>query len=184
MAAGTSSAPSSAHRPPATFQAVLVSVTTGESHAPAGRCAACPPDRRRAGAGAAMHLRRQVRSRSPGAARPTRGRLEGVGPRVRNRSWAVAADTLVLASVRSWTRSCGWIATVSRRKPFSPPADYWAPRLSPDGRRVVVIKKVDSSESGDVWQHDFASGANVRITRKTGAVWRRGLRMARTSWSA
>ena len=159
-----------------TFQAVLVSVATGESRT-------LLDDARHA------RLIDDVlvywRNNALFAVRFDPDRLEprgphviaweGVGSRVRNRSWAAAADTLVYwPSVRSLAPLVWVDRDGLKEETILPPADYWAPRLSPDGRRVVVIKKVDSSESGDVWQHDFASGANVRIThgnRSRVAAW-------------
>lgn len=98
---------------------------------------------------------------------------ENVGSRTRVRSWAAAADTLVYwPSVRS-SRRLVWVGRDDREETVDlPPADYQSPRLSPDGRRLAIIKTNGSSEFGDVWQHDLASGANVRITNqnRTGAV--------------
>jgi serine/threonine-protein kinase len=98
---------------------------------------------------------------------------ENVGPRVRLPSWAIAADTLVYwPGVRS-SRQLVWVARDGREEAVTmPPAQYQSPRLSPDGRRLAVITSGDSSEFGDVWQHDLTTGASVRITRqnRSGAV--------------
>lgn len=100
---------------------------------------------------------------------------ENVGLRVRLRSWATAADTLVYwPSVRS-SRQLVWVTRDGREETVAlPPAGYQSPRLSPDGRRLAVIKANDSSEFGEVWQHDLTTGANIRITRQNrsgAAMW-------------
>ena len=98
---------------------------------------------------------------------------ENVGLRVRLRSWAIAGDTLVYwPGVRS-SRELIWVSRDGREEALAlPPAGYQSPRLSPDGRRVAVIKATDSSEYGDVWQHDLTTGASVRVTHqnRTGAA--------------
>jgi hypothetical protein len=40
------------------------------------------------------------------------------------------------------------------------PADYWDPRISPNGRRVAV----GIGDPGDIWIHDLARGVRTRIT--------------------
>ena len=92
---------------------------------------------------------------------------EDVGVRVRLRSWATAADTLVYwPSVRS-SRQLIWVARDGREEAVNlPPARYQSPRLSPDGRRVAVVTDSDSSEFGDVWQYDLTTGASVHITHQ------------------
>ena len=159
-----------------TFQVVLVSATTGESR--------LLVDDARHG-----RLINDVlvywRDDALHAVRFDRDRLEpygphvtawdGVGSRVASRSWEVAADTLVY-----WPRlrSLNRVALVNRDGTEAsvslPAAEYRSPRLSPDGRRIVVIRSNGLSEVGDVWHHDLATGANVRIThdnRSSGAAW-------------
>jgi hypothetical protein len=100
---------------------------------------------------------------------------DNVGKRVRHRSWAAVAETLVYwPGVRS-TRAVLWVDPNGREEPVAlPPAEYQSPRLSPDGRRLLVVRGVVSSEFGDVWLHDLATGANVRLThenRSSAAAW-------------
>ena len=100
---------------------------------------------------------------------------EGVGSRVRNRSWSAAGDTLVY-----WpsVRSPGRLVTIDRdgreESLAIPEGHYQSPRLSPDGRHLAVIDQQGSSEFADLWRHDLATGASVRLTdqrRSSVAQW-------------
>ncbi|HSR15852.1 MAG TPA: protein kinase [Gemmatimonadales bacterium] len=41
-------------------------------------------------------------------------------------------------------------------------ADFWEPRLSPDGRQVAV--RVDEEETSNIWVHDLEGGTQTRLT--------------------
>jgi eukaryotic-like serine/threonine-protein kinase len=160
----------------ATFQVVLVSATTGESRL-------LLDDARH---GLLMDdVLVYWRDNALFAVRFDRDRLEPRGPhvtawdnvgvRVRNRSWAASGDTLIYwPSIRSSSRLV-WVDRDGVEESVAlPPAEYRSPRLSPDGRRLLIIKNNGLSELGDVWQHDLATGANVRIThgnRSSAAAW-------------
>ncbi len=91
---------------------------------------------------------------------------DNVGPRTRNRSWAQAGDTLVYWPKLRTMRQLAWIDRDGREEQLRLPAgDYKSPRLSPDGLRMAVIIEGASSEFGDLWIHDLASGANLQLTR-------------------
>jgi serine/threonine-protein kinase len=100
---------------------------------------------------------------------------ENVGARVRLRSWAVAGDTLVYwPGVRS-SRRLTWVGRDGREEAVALPlGEYHSPRLSPDGRRLALIREGRSAEFGDVWQYDLTTGSSVRLThqeRAGMAIW-------------
>ena len=57
----------------------------------------------------------------------------------------------------------------------SEPASLWAPRLSPDGRRVAVDRSDRATSMGDIWTYEVASGKATRVTsdprNETMPVW-------------
>jgi Tol biopolymer transport system component len=58
---------------------------------------------------------------------------------------------------------------------LAPPASYYSPRLSHDGRRVAVDRSDPVSGQGDIWIFDVARTLGDRITsnplNETGPVW-------------
>jgi Tol biopolymer transport system component len=68
--------------------------------------------------------------------------------------------------------------------PVSPPGNYYHPRLSPDGSRVVVDRS-DETNRGDIWIYDVERATGTRLTtapeNETAPVWSPdGTRLAHT----
>src|SRR4029453_7070855 len=69
--------------------------------------------------------------------------------------------TLVYLARSASSRALVWgnrDGTAGRTLATIPPGTHEEPRLSPDGRRVLVTR------SGDIWVYDIASGRSDRIT--------------------
>jgi serine/threonine-protein kinase len=101
-------------------------------------------------------------------------RLEFLGPhvpawdnifqRVRLRSWTSAAGTLVYWPGLRVGRRLVWVDRDGKQQPLPlPPRLYLSPRLSPDGQRIAFGLS-ESSEFGDIWTYDVASGATSQVT--------------------
>ncbi len=156
------------------FQVVAVSVATGARRV-------LVDDARHAlyiGDGVLVYWRNQALF----AVRLDTDRLEVIGPhvpawddvgeRVRMRSWASAAGTLVYWPSLTVSRRLVWVDRAGTQEPLPlPPAMYQAPRLSPDGRSVAYAIGHDFS---DVWKYDLSTGAIARLTsdgRSATPVW-------------
>jgi dipeptidyl aminopeptidase/acylaminoacyl peptidase len=61
-------------------------------------------------------------------------------------------------------RSLAWVDQTGAQRPIGlPPDDYTSARISPDGRRVVlVVGQVGGSRPPDLWILDLASGSQMR----------------------
>ena len=108
------------------------------------------------------------------AARLDINRLEVYGPHVpawddiftrgRLRSWSSAGGTLVYWPRLRSARRLVWFDRTGNQEPLQlPPAFYQSPRVSSDGRSIVVAIG-EQSDVGDVWRHDLATGATVQLT--------------------
>ena len=157
------------------FQVVAVSVATGERHL-------LVDDARHGlyiGDGVLVYWRNEALF----ATRLDLDRLEVTGPhvparedvweRIRMRSWASAAGTLVYwPNVRVRHRMV-WVDRAGNEEPLPlPPAMYHAPRVSPDGRSIAYA--IGHEFNSDVWKHDLATGATVRLTadgRSAAPLW-------------
>jgi Tol biopolymer transport system component len=93
-------------------------------------------------------------------------RLIGVAAAASN--YSVSDDgTLVYVAKSTSSRSLVWLnrnGTPGATLATIPPGAYEDPRLSPDGRRVLLTTRSDDGQSSDIWVYDIASGRNDRIT--------------------
>ena len=90
------------------------------------------------------------------------GVQRSVGVRAAASHYAVADDgTLVYVAENTSASSLIWVnrdGSPGSSLTSIPPGPYEDPRLSPEGRRVVVTR------AGDIWVYDLASGRSDRIT--------------------
>ena len=97
---------------------------------------------------------------------------DGVGDRVRARSWAYAAGTLVYWPTLRDQRRLAWVDRSGKAEPLVlPPALYASPRLSPDGQTVAF--KI-GGEFGDIWTHRLVDGSTAQLTfdgRSGDVIW-------------
>ena len=88
---------------------------------------------------------------------------DDVWERVRVRAWTSAAGTLVYWPDARLSHRLVWVDRSGKQEPLPlPPAMYHAPRVSPDGQTVAYA--IGHDFSSDVWKHDLATGATVRLT--------------------
>jgi hypothetical protein len=97
---------------------------------------------------------------------------DGVHERVRLRSWAYGADTLVYwPALRALPRLV-WVDRSGKVDPLPlPPAMYGAPRIAPDGQRIAFKR---GGEFGDVWVHHLVDGSTAQLTfegRSGALIW-------------
>ena len=108
------------------------------------------------------------------AARLDINRLEVQGPHVpasddiftrgRLQSWSYAGGTLVYWPRLRAARRLVWFDRTGNQEPLAlPAAMYQSPRVSRDGKSIVVAIG-EQSEIGDVWRHDLATGTTVQLT--------------------
>jgi hypothetical protein len=82
--------------------------------------------------------------------------------RVRLRSWAYAAGTLVYWPTLKEEPRLAWVDRSGKADPLAlPHGAYGAPRLSPDGRTVAY--KI-GGEFGNIWTHRLVDGATAQLT--------------------
>jgi eukaryotic-like serine/threonine-protein kinase len=97
---------------------------------------------------------------------------DGVGERVRLRSWAYAAGTLVYWPALRVEKRLVWVDRAGKVEPLAlPPAQYGAPRISPDGKSVAF--KI-GGEFGNVWTHSLVDGSTAQLTfddRSGSLIW-------------
>jgi serine/threonine-protein kinase len=87
---------------------------------------------------------------------------DGVGERVRLRSWAYAAGTLVYWPTLRAQPRLAWVDRSGKVTPLPlPPAMYGAPRIAPGGERIAF--KV-GGEFGNVWIHHLVDGSTAQLT--------------------
>jgi serine/threonine-protein kinase len=92
----------------------------------------------------------------------------------------VAENGTVLYAEREAEASRRWLAWLDADGTLTdlplPPADYWTPVVSPDGRRIAYCIGPPSGRSSDVWVLELASGAPTRLTfdgRSFSPIWSR-----------
>jgi serine/threonine protein kinase/WD40 repeat protein len=87
--------------------------------------------------------------------------------------------TLVYRRLSSSTESAlsvlQWVDTAGKKEPLiQKPGEYFAPRLSPDGRRLVFVLREEGG-SRDIWVYDIQREAMTRLTFEKGSyllpVW-------------
>ena len=87
---------------------------------------------------------------------------DGIGDRLRLRSWAYAAGTLVYWPTLTEEPRLAWVDRSGKAEPLAlPPANYAAPRLSPDGQTVAY--KI-GGEFANIWTHRLVDGATAQLT--------------------
>ena len=94
--------------------------------------------------------------------------VQGVGVRAAAFQHAIADDgTLVFVPVSAVPSSLVWVNRhgASETVGSIPPGTFLDPRLSPDGRRVLLTR------DNDVWIYEFASGRSTRVTRDSMSVF-------------
>jgi Tol biopolymer transport system component len=55
-----------------------------------------------------------------------------------------------------------------------PPREYQTPRISPDGKRMVVGIGPGGGRASDLWVHDFERGSTTRLSSTSTAERRPG----------
>jgi Tol biopolymer transport system component len=68
-----------------------------------------------------------------------------------------------------------WIDRTGKRTPLGQPGGITVAAISPDGKRVVFSKRVETSDNADLWMIDVARGVSSRFTFRPGVsadpVW-------------
>lgn len=83
--------------------------------------------------------------------------------RVRLRSWASAAGSLVYWPNLRVSHRLVWVDRAGNQEPLRlPPASYYGPRISPDGKSIAYA--IGSDFPSDVWEYDLETRATVRLT--------------------
>lgn len=95
-----------------------------------------------------------------------------MGDRVRFRSWASAAGTLVYWPTLQDQHRLAWVDRSGKVEPLTlPPAMYGSPRLSPDGQTVAYKL---GGEFGNIWTHSLVDGSTAQLTfdgRSGALIW-------------
>ena len=92
-------------------------------------------------------------------------RVEGVAEPVAQTAgpFAVAGDVLVYT--QRWTSQLAWLGRDGRELEALPiHGEFYAPKLSHDGRRVAVTKMAEAAGGADIWVYDLARGHSTRLT--------------------
>jgi Tol biopolymer transport system component len=88
---------------------------------------------------------------------------DDVFERVRLRSWASAADSLVYWPNLRVSHRLVWVDRAGKQEPLRlPPALYHGPRISPDGKSIAYA--IGNDFVSDVWKYDLETRATVRLT--------------------
>jgi eukaryotic-like serine/threonine-protein kinase len=73
----------------------------------------------------------------------------------------------------SRTTTLVWVDRKGVSQEFAPARPFLFPRLSPDGRKVAVVVRAETSRDGDLWMYDAERGTPTRLTfdGAGSAVW-------------